>query len=209
LEKGDFYCFGHDAVTQAENIFGARTDANHRKYRRNILSPALSSGKIAAYKHIISKNVSCLLSRLAKAQSSYKDVAFVNAAPYIHRFTFDTIVEITFGEPICSESYTDTAAARDVLTGFKDTSKFAWGASYLPWFGWLMSTRPMVSLTRRPTYDAEGRMVSIGVLAVRVLDLILAHPEKARKSSQPSILKSYLSVPDSDTKHMDPVPSMA
>ena len=166
--------------------------------------PALSPGKIAAYEPIISKNVSCLLSRLVKAQSSCKDVAFVNAAPYVHRFTFDTIVETILGEPICSELYTDTAAARDVLTGFKDMSKFVWGASYLPWFGWLMSTRPMVSLTRQPTYYAEGNMTSMGALAARTLDLIFAHPEKAQKSSQPSILKSYLSVPDSDTEDMDP-----
>jgi len=52
------------------------------------------------------------------------------------RLTFDMIVEIIFGELICSEPYTHTAAARDVLTGFKDMSKFVWGASYLPWF-WL------------------------------------------------------------------------
>ena len=204
MEKGDFYCFGRDAVNQAENVFSARTDASHREHRRKVVGPALSPGKIAAYEPIISKNVSCLLSRLAKAQSSCKDVAFTNIASYVHGFTFDTIVEIIFGEPICSEPYTDSTAARDVLTGFRNVSKFAWGASYLPWFGWLMSTRPMVSLTRRPTYDAEGNMTSIGALAARTLDLVLAHPEKAQKSTQPSILKSYLSVPSSDAKHMEP-----
>jgi benzoate 4-monooxygenase len=47
-------------------------------------------------------------------------------------------------------------------------------------------------------------MTSMGALAARTLDLIFAHPEKAQKSSQPSILKSYLSVPDSDTEDMDP-----
>lgn len=36
------------------------------------------------------------------------------------------------------------------------------------------------------------------------MDLILVHPEKAQKPSQPSILKSYLSIPDSNTKHMSP-----
>ena len=45
LEKGDFYCFGRDAVTQAESLFSARTDANHREHRRKVLSPALSPGK--------------------------------------------------------------------------------------------------------------------------------------------------------------------
>jgi cytochrome P450 len=180
LEKGDFYCFGRDAVTQAENVFTARTDANRREHRRKVVGPAFSPSKIAAYEPVISKNVSCLLLQLAKAQSSCKGVAFINIAPYVHCFTFDTIVEIIFGEPICSEPYTDTAAARDVLTGFKDMSKFAWGASYLPWFGWLMSTRPMVSLTRRSTYDAEGNMTSIGALVAWTLDLVLAHPEKAQ-----------------------------
>jgi benzoate 4-monooxygenase len=125
LEKGDFYDFGRDASTQAGNIFTARTDAEHHGHRRKFVSPALSLGKIAAYEPVISKNVSYLLSRLSEAPTSSRDGAVVNIAPFIHRYTFDTTVEIIYGEPICSQPYTDTAGACDVLTGFRDMSKFA------------------------------------------------------------------------------------
>jgi cytochrome P450 len=84
-------------------------------------------------------------------------------------------------------------------------SKFAWGAAYLPWFGWFMSTRLMVYLTRRPTYDADGNMTGLAALATQTRELILSHPDRVRKSSQPSILGNYLSVPESDAKHMIPI----
>lgn len=204
LEKGDFYDFARDSFTQAENVFSARTDAIHREHRRKVAGPALSPGKVAGYRPVISKNVSNLASRLAEALRSSKDGSSLNIAPYIHQFTFDTIVEIIYGESICSQPYTDTAGARDVLTGFRDLSKLVWGASLLPWLGWLMSTRPMVSLTRRPTYDAKGNMTSIAALVSQTQNLVLVHPERALKSGQSSILKHYLEVPESDTKHMSP-----
>jgi benzoate 4-monooxygenase len=202
LEKGDFYDFNRDADGRAGSVFSARTDAEHREQRRKVVGPAFSPGKIAAYEPVILKNVSYLISRLAEAHSRSRDDQIVNIAPCIHRYTFDTIIALIYGEPICSQPYTDTVEARDILTGFRVHSKLAWGASLLPWFGWLMSTRPMVQLTRRPTYDVEGNMTSIAALATQTRDLILGHPERALESSQPSILKSYLTVPDSDTKHM-------
>jgi hypothetical protein len=59
-------------------------------------------------------------------------------------------------------------------------SKFVWGASYLPWF-WLAHVDPSNGVIDKahPTYDAEGNITSIGALAERTLDLILAHPEKS------------------------------
>ena len=204
LEKGDFYAFGRDAVTEAGSIFSARTDAIHREHRRKVVGPALGAGKTATYEPIISKNVITLLSRLTEAQNSVKGAFAIDIAGLIHRFTFDTVVEIIYGEPVCPQPYTDTRGARDVLTGFRDLSKYAWGAALLPWFGWLMSTRPMVYLSRRPTYDSDGHLTSIAALAAATRDVALAHPEKALESTQPSILKSYLQVPDSDTKHMSP-----
>jgi len=115
------------------------------------------------------------------------------------------MVEVIFSEPICSQPYTNTAGSRDVLTSFRNMSKFGWGAAYLPWFGWAMSTRLMVYLTRRPTYDAEGNMTDLVALARQTRELILSHPDRVRKSSQPSVLENYLSVPGSDTKHMTPI----
>jgi hypothetical protein len=157
------------------------------------------------YDFVISKNVSYLLCRLSEAQASSVDGEIVNIAPYVHRYTFDAMADVIFGEPICSQPHTDTTGSRDVLTSFRDMSKFAWGAAYLPWFGWAMSTRLMVYLTRRPTYNAEGNTTGLAALATQTRERILSHPDRVRKSSQPSILKNYLSVPESDTKHMTPI----
>ena len=204
FEKDDFYNFARDAETQAENIFSARTNAVHREHKRKIVGSALSMDRIKTYEPVISRNVSNLLSRLAESQKSSQNASAVNVAPDIHRYTFDTIVEIIYGEPLCSEPYTDTRAAHGILVGFRALSKMAWGTSLLPYFGWLMSTRPMVYLTRRPTYDAQGDMTSIAALVARTRDLMFAHPDRVLRSNQPSILQNFLRVPDSDSKWMGP-----
>ncbi len=84
------------------------------------------------------------------------------------------------------------------------TSKVAWGASLLPWLGWLMSTSPVVELTRRPTFDAQGRLTGIAALASRTQDIVIHHHEQSIKSSQPSLVKNYLSVPKDHSSHMSP-----
>lgn len=201
FEKGDFYAFGRDPQAQAGSIFTARTDAIHREHRRKVVGPAFSSSKVATYMPIISRNVSIFLSRLAEAP---KTASTVNFAPYIHRYTFDTSTAIIFGDSLCSQPYTDTKSAGDILMAFRNISKFAWGASLLPWFGWLMSTRPMIRLSRRPTIDVEGNVTSVAALTAKTRDLVLVQPEKAAKSSQPSILKNYLQIPKDDSTHMSP-----
>ena len=204
FEKGDFYNFGRDAGTQAGSIFTARTDALHREHKRKVVGSALSTGQIKTYEPIISKNVSILLSRLTEARQSCQNTSSVNVAAIIHRYTFDTIVEIIYGNSLCSGPYTDTRAAHGLLAGFRALSKMAWGGSLLPYLGWLMSTRPMVFLTRRPTYDTQGNMTSIAALAERIRDLVFVHLDNALHSDQPSILQSFLHVPDSDSKRMKP-----
>lgn len=67
-----------------------------------------------------------------------------------------------------------------------------------------MSTRPMTRLSRRPTVDVEGNLTNVAALTAETRDLTLVHPEKAVKSSQPSILKNYLQVPKGDSTHMSP-----
>ena len=189
LEKGDFYSFGRDASSEAGSIFSARSDRVHREHKRKVVGPALSTGKIGTYEPVISKNVSIFIARLTEAMSLLNDTSSMNIAPEIHRYTFDTLTEIIYGEPICSQPYTDTPSSHNVLSDFRKMSKFAWGGSILPWLGWLMATRPMVYLTRRPTHDSEGNITSIAALASHTRDLIFAHPERALESSQPSIFK--------------------
>jgi benzoate 4-monooxygenase len=132
------------------------------------------------------------------------DQSAINVATLIHRYTFDTIVEIIYGAPLCPEPYTDIKASAGLLNAYRIAAKMAWGGSLLPWFGWLMSTRPMVNLTRRPTFDAEGNPTGLGALVSRTQDIVILHPEQATNSSQPSMVKNYLSVPTDNSAHMTP-----
>ena len=99
------------------------------------------------------------------------------------------MADVIFGEPLCSQPHTDTAGSRDVLTSFRDMSKFSWGAAYLPWFGWAMSTRLMVYLTRRPTYNAEGNTTGLAALATQTRERILGHPTEFESQANRASLK--------------------
>lgn len=202
LEKDDFYDFAREPRSQAGSVFSARTDAIHREHRRKVVGPAFSSSKIAAYEPVISKHVSNLLSRLKVEQEKSEDRPIINIAPYIHRYTFDTIIETIFGESISSSPYTDTREARDLLTALRNISKMAWGTALLPWFNWIMSTRPMIALTRRPTFDEEGNLISFAALTCRTREIVQTQPKATLKLNQTSILENFLQVPESDTKHM-------
>ena len=204
IEKGDFYNFGRDARTSGGSVFSARSEADHRVRRLKTVGPALTMAKIAAYEPIISKNVSVFLSKLAAAQASVEAGSIINIAPIVHRFTFDTIVEVIYGDSLSSQPYTSIRGADGLVEAFKGMSKYAWATSMVPWLSWLMSSRPMIALTRRPTKDTEGNFVGLTAFVNRTRDILLAHPDKTLHSSQPSIAKNYLQVPQDDSKHMLP-----
>jgi benzoate 4-monooxygenase len=92
IEKGDFYSSGCDN-RQMENIFTSRTDASHREHGRKVVGPALSATNVASYELIISKNVSVLLSRV---RAQLQDRSAIDVANIIHRYTFDTVVEVIY-----------------------------------------------------------------------------------------------------------------
>ena len=202
FEKGDFYNYARDERTLAGSIFSARTDALHREVKRKVVGPALSTSKIFSYEPIISKHVGHLISRLAEALP--EDASKLNVAPYIHNYAFNTFIEIIYGESLSPTPYTDNQGSHGILDTFRNLNKWMWGGSLLPWVGWLMSTRPLVYISRRPTYDSEGNITGIAALVAQSHDLIFSHPERALHSTQPSIVKSYLQVPESDTKRMLP-----
>ncbi|MCJ1283212.1 hypothetical protein MMC26_002540 [Xylographa opegraphella] len=204
IEKGDFYDFGRDARSGGGSIFSARSEADHRVRRLKAVGPALTTAKIANYEPVISKHVSVFLSKLARAQASATAGSIINIAAIIHSFTFDTIVEVIYGESLSSQPYTSIREADNLLEAFKGMSKYAWASSMVPWLGWLMSTRPMVALTRRPTKDAKGNLVGLSAFVNRTRDVLLTQPEKTLDSSQSSIAKNYLQVPTDDSKHMLP-----
>ncbi|MCJ1433390.1 hypothetical protein MMC27_002750 [Xylographa pallens] len=204
IEKGDFYNFGRDARSGGGSIFSTRSEADHRVRRLKAVGPALTMAKIATYEPVIAKTVSLFLSKLAAIQAAAKAGSIINIAPIIHCFTFDTLVEVIYGESLSSQPYTSIKGADNLVEAFKGISKFAWATAMVPWLSWLMSTRPMVALTRRPTKDTEGNFVGLTAFVNRTRDILLAHPEKTLDSSQPSIAKNYLQVPKDDSKHMLP-----
>ena len=65
-----------------------------------------------------------------------------------------------------------------------------------------MATKPMRTLQRRPIVDSSGNMTGVAALFASTRSLVFDHPEKALKSSQPSVLKAYLQVPQDDSKRM-------
>ena len=207
--KDDFYNYARDDRTLAGSIFSARNDALHREIKRKVVGPALSTSKVQSYEPVISKHVGNLITSLAEALP--EDASKINIAPYIHVFTFNTMIEIIFGKSLSPGPYIQSGGSQDILVTFYGLSKWMWGGSLLPWFGWIMSTEILASSTgliaylmKRPTRDWDGHSTSLAALVSKTRDLIFTHPERAVKSSQPSIVKSYLQVPESDTKRMLP-----
>ncbi|MCJ1306715.1 hypothetical protein MMC25_000358 [Agyrium rufum] len=203
IEKGDFYAFGRDAKTHAGSIFTARSDAAHREHRKKVVGPALSTTKIASYEPVVEKHVAVLHSRISGVAGSNGQSKAFDVAPLIHRFTFDTLNDIIYGDAISSEPYTDLKVSAGILEALRKISKMSWGCNLLPWLGRLMRTAPMVALMRKPTFDEDGNMNGIAALAAQTQDLILAHPEKALESRSPSILKNWLQVPESSSTRMN------
>ena len=105
IEKGDFYAFGRDAKSQAGSIFTARTDALHRERRKKVVGPALSTTKVTSYEPVVEKHVTVLISRLDDALKASKS-STIDIAPLAHRFTFDTLNEIIYGDSLSSKPYT-------------------------------------------------------------------------------------------------------
>ena len=93
FEKGDWYESIRDPKTQEGNIFGVRSYAAHRERRKLLLGPALSSGKIAAYKPVIIKHVEELIRSISEAQNTTSS-EFTNVAQVLHRFTLETLFEV-------------------------------------------------------------------------------------------------------------------
>jgi benzoate 4-monooxygenase len=201
IEKGEFYDFGRDRRKRLESIFSAKTDASHREHRRKVFGPALSGAKIAGYEPIVSKHVDVLLSRL---EAVVNNDTTANIANLVHRYTLDTLLEVLYGPTICPQPYTDAPTASGILGAFRTKTKMAWGVALLPWFGWLMSTGPVVDMMRKPKYDSKERLIDVAALAADSRKLIFAHPEQALQSQQSSIVRNWLEVPAEDTKKMTP-----
>ena len=130
----------------------------------------------------------------------------MNIAEPVHAFTFNTLVELIYGPNLSTtgQPWTETPSGEDVLPAFRLASKFGWGASYIPSLAWLMSTGPMVKLSRKPTFNAAGIPTSLAGLAARAKLLLLEDPNLVTGVDQPSIAKSMMVVEKGDSRHMEP-----
>lgn len=210
VEKGTFYDFGRNRAKGSESIFSAKTDADHREKRRKVFGPALSNAKIVGYDPVITKNAGVFLSRLElllqnnnNNDNSASDRP-INIAGLVHRYTIDTMFEVLYGPTVCPQPYTDAPTTRDIPNSLRVVTKMAWCCSLLPFFGWLMSSRPMGALTRRPTRNKQGELTNMSALAAASQSLIFSHREQLTLSKQPSIVKNWAELPADDSRKMSP-----
>jgi benzoate 4-monooxygenase len=203
FEKGDFYAFARDPATGASNIFSARTHAEHRDRRRKVVGAGLTTSHIRSYSPIVARHVQHFLSKLSAASAGAKDNV-VNIAEPVHALTFNALVELIYGPSLASQLWTETTSGEGILPAFRAISKFGWGASYIPFLAWLMSTGPMIEMTRKPTFNAAGILTGIGALAARTKLLLLAEPTLVTGVDQPSIAKGMLMMEKGDSRHMEP-----
>ncbi|TVY52101.1 Cytochrome P450 monooxygenase yanH, partial [Lachnellula suecica] len=176
-------------------IFSARSHAEHRDRRRKVVGAALTSSHVRAYSPVVQKHVQHFLSALPPSQA--------NIAEPVHALTFNTLAEIIYGPSISPQPWTDTASGEGILEAFRGMSKFAWGGSHVPFLGWLFSTKPMVAMTRKPTFNAAGIPTGVGALATRAKVLLLEDQSLVTDVEQPSIAKSMLAIEKGDSRHMD------
>jgi benzoate 4-monooxygenase len=205
FEKGNFYSFARDPATGTSNIFSSRTHAEHRERRRRVVGAALTTPHIRSYGPVVAKHVQHFISKLNIASEDAKD-NMVNIAGLVHTLTFDTIVELIYGPSLTADDkpWTETSGGEGVLSAFRAISKFGWGSSYIPFLGWLMSTKPMIKMTRKPTFNVAGIPTGVGALAARAQVLLFEQPSLVTEVEQPSIAKSMLIMEKGDSRHMVP-----
>ncbi|PLB43524.1 cytochrome P450 [Aspergillus steynii IBT 23096] len=200
IEKDDFYGFGRDQSKRTKSIFATESEAAHRQKKRKVLGPVLTSSKSARYMPIVSKQVNVLLSRV-EASSSVAAKS-VNMAPLVHQFTVDTTLEVIFGPALASHPYSDNAAGEGVSLALRQMSKMAWSFSLWPAFGWIMNTRPIDALLRRPVRNAKGEIIGLPALLAASWETIFGRSAEVVQHQQPGVLKSWLEVPREDANRM-------
>ncbi len=200
IEKGDSYNFARDATNQAGSIFTARTDVQHKECKRKV-APALTPSKIASYRPILSKNVSILIQRISdtlKARQSPN----LNVVELVKRYTFDTAVEVIFGDSLSTEPWTDLVESQGIISTFETMLKMSGGIPLLPSLAKIMYLPSVKGIFRRPKFTKNGTMIGVGALALRSRKVVFDEPDIALKSSNPSMLKNFLALPKDDTRKM-------
>jgi hypothetical protein len=129
----------------------------------------------------------------------------VNIAPLVHRYTFDTMIDLVFGPSISPSPYTSLPEAQHVLEDYRVAGKMTWAAGMLPWLRWFMAISMMRPSTRRPKYDTHGNLIGRGALATNSRQLIFEQPQVVKTTEQPSIVRNLmLSGSDKTNLYSDP-----
>ncbi|OOG00772.1 hypothetical protein ASPCADRAFT_125782 [Aspergillus carbonarius ITEM 5010] len=203
VEKGDFFTFGRGSSQREASIFSTKSNSLHRQKKRKVFGPALSSAKVGKYESVITKHVVVLLSRLESSRRPADDrIAAVNVAPLMSQFALDTMLEILFGPAVASHPYTDSAVAGDICSQLRKMTKTAWSFSLWPVYGWVMNSRPVNALPRRPAYQEKGVPTGMAGLMAAGHISIMQNPESIARTLQPGIVKSWLEVPVDDANRM-------
>ncbi|PWY77510.1 cytochrome P450 pisatin demethylase [Aspergillus heteromorphus CBS 117.55] len=187
VEKDDFYTFGRGSSQREASIFATRSSALHRQKKKKVLGPALSSSKVRRYESIITSHVEVFLARVESLRRPAGDqgISAVNMAPSIYQFTLDTMLEVLFGPAVTAHPYTDSAIAGDICAQLRMLTKTAWSFSLWPTYGWLMNTRPIGALFRKPRYNKDGAPTGMAGLMAAGHSAIMRDPERIANAEQP------------------------
>jgi len=192
-------------ATGASSVFSAPTREEHRRRRRALLNAAFATGRITSYEPVIAKHAAELQHRLLEAIQGMSASRAVNIATFIHRYTFDTTIDVVFGPSISPVAYTDLPAAKNVLQDYRAASKWTWATLMLPSLRSVMSTAFMQRNTRRPKYDANGLLIGVGALVARSRQLVCQRPNDVQEQQRASIARNLL-ISDTEasetTKHL-------
>ncbi|MCJ1417648.1 hypothetical protein MMC32_003992 [Xylographa parallela] len=193
IGKGDFYAGAGDPDPQKASILQLENEQAHRDRSRKIVSVAFTYSHALSYYPLMLQNTTTLLEQLEIA-SQYK----FNIAPYLLRFTFDTMFAITYGQSMNLQTATD---GTDIAFSVSHLIDLGFGFGLVPWLNKLVSSRMMLPFARKDTFDKQGHPTRFTKLTAISRSIALGPYEP---QVHPSILQNFRKVPETDRKRMNP-----
>ncbi|MCJ1281603.1 hypothetical protein MMC26_000923 [Xylographa opegraphella] len=196
IGKGDFYAGAGDPDPKHASILQLENELAHRDRARKIVSVAFTYTHALSYYPHIFKNTVTLMEQLERAsQLSYHNF---NIAPYLLRFTFDTMFEITYGESMNLQTAVD---GTEIAFSVSHLIDLGFGFGLVPWLNRLVNSPMMLPYARKGTFDKQGRPTRFTKLTAISRSIALG-PHVSQLHS--SILQNFRQVPETDSKRMDP-----
>ncbi|MCJ1317188.1 hypothetical protein MMC15_002511 [Xylographa vitiligo] len=196
IGKGDFYAGAGDPDPKHATILQLENEQAHRDRARKVVSVAFTYSHALSYYPLISKNTATLMGLLEIALQS-SDQKF-NIAPYLLRYTFDTMFEITYGESMNLQTAAD---GTNIAFSVSHLIDLGFGFALVPWLNKLVNSPLMIRYARKDTFDKQKRPTLFTKLTAVSRSIALG-PYKPQV--HPSILQNFRNVPETDSKRMDP-----